>query len=86
MDRPMVEQVERRARRLNDMIEKLGIDRSRLARACAGEALSLANRNCLKCSNPSACIDWVDAIAAGPLIPPHFCPNVDLLRSYSQKS
>lgn len=83
MDRPMVEHVERRARRLSDMIVKLGVDRSRLARAACGNAFTTARANCLSCPSPSACLDWLDAAANAETVPPHFCPNYQLLLCYA---
>lgn len=85
LDHPMVDHVERRARLLTEMIDRLGVDRCRLARACCGEAYAAASRNCLRCPNPSSCIDFLDALSRGAAIPPHFCPNYELLRSYITK-
>lgn len=82
LEHPMVDHVERRARHLTDMIDSLGVDRCRLARACCGEAYAAASRNCLTCSNPSSCLDFLAALSRGAVIPPHFCPNYELLKSY----
>ncbi len=82
MIRPMVDHVAQRELRLAEMIERMGVDPSRLRRGSHGEAFALASWNCVRCSHPTACSEWIDSLAAGPVVPPHFCPNCDLLKSY----
>ncbi len=80
VDWPMFHHVERRARRLNDMIERIGADRSRLVRRCGGATIAEASRNCLTCSYPTACMEWVADLSFDAEEPPEFCRNRALLR------
>ncbi|MGD9670030.1 MAG: DUF6455 family protein [Hyphomicrobiaceae bacterium] len=82
MSRPMVNHVAQRERRLEQMLEWLGVDASRLRRDLHGATFEMASWNCVRCAHPNACQEWFDSLARGPMIPPHFCPNCDLLRSH----
>lgn len=79
-DWPMCNHVERRARRLNDMIDRIGANRSRLVRACGGETIAEASKNCLSCPYPTACIEWVSDRSFDAMEPPSFCRNRNLIR------
>lgn len=77
---PMCNHVERRARRLNDMIERIGANRSRLVRACGGATIAEAAQNCLSCPYPTACFEWVSDRSFDASEPPPFCRNRNLIR------
>ncbi len=79
-DWPMCSHVERRARRLNDMIDRIGANRSRLVRACGGATIAEAAKNCLSCPYPTACIEWVSDRSFDAVEPPSFCRNRNLIR------
>lgn len=79
-DWPMCNHVERRARRLNDMIDRIGANRSRLVRACGGATIAEAAQNCLSCPYPTACIEWVSDRSFDASEPPPFCRNRNLIR------
>lgn len=73
---PSVARVERRAKRLHDMIARLDIDAVRLARLDRGEVYAEARKRCLICASASDCLGWLDHSAAeAGASPPHFCPN-----------
>lgn len=83
MTRPMVDHVMQREERLQTLVERLGIDIGRLVRADHGTTLAKANWNCIRCPHPNACLDWLNARAAGLSVNrPHFCPNCELLSAY----
>lgn len=86
MTRPMVQHVAQRERRLEQMMERFGVDISRFRRDAHGITFEIASWNCVRCAHPNACQDWIEKIGKGPLIPPHFCPNCDLLHSYIVQS
>ena len=71
--------VERRARRMHEMMEVLGVDAGRLARLDQGEAYAQARLRCLNCSEAGRCLEWLEHAvphSAGP----EFCGNVDLFK------
>ena len=82
MSRPMVDHVAQRERRLDDLIARLGVDRSRFTRADHGAVYEKASWNCVRCTTPNACLDWLDKLAIGVLPPPHVCPNCELIRAF----
>ena len=82
MSNPMVQHVAQREQHLFDLMEKLGVDRSRFTRDAHGATLEKASWNCVRCAHPSACKDWVRTLRELPMKPPFFCPNCDLLRSF----
>lgn len=77
---PMCHHVERRARRLNDMIDRIGANRSRLVRACGGATIAEAAQNCLTCPYPTACMEWVADTRFEAVEPPSFCRNRSIIR------
>lgn len=80
LDWPMFLHVERREQRLNAMIERIGADRSKLVRACGGATIAEASHNCLTCSFPTACAEWVADQSFDADEPPEFCRNRTLMR------
>lgn len=77
MPGPMVTQVERRARRMNEMIQALNVDEVALMRLDRGEAYAEARTKCLHCVCPGECLAWLDA---GGLKDDGlwYCPNREL--------
>lgn len=82
MSRPMVDHVAQRERRLDELIQRLGIDLSRFTRADHGATYAKAKWNCVRCRNPNACIEWSKQPAAATRAPPVTCPNHELICSY----
>lgn len=83
MSRPMVTHVEQREQRLDEIMERMGIDLHRFRRDAHGATFEMARWNCIRCAHPTACQDWIDSLERNPMAPrPHFCPNCALLRSY----
>ena len=77
MTGPMVTQVERRARRMNDMIKALDVDEIALMRRNRGEAYAQARTKCLNCVCPGECLAWLDA-GGEKREAPWYCPNRDV--------
>ncbi len=88
MSRPMVKHVAQREQRLDEMLERLGVSASRFRRDRNGETYEIASWNCVRCAQPNACQSWFDTVGtqSGPLEPPDFCPNVDLLRPFIKRA
>ncbi len=75
MDWPMFRHVERRASRMHEMMERLGVDGVALARHRDGDSYAEARNTCLNCQSGEPCIRWLDR----PQIPgekPQFCPGL----------
>lgn len=77
MEGPICRQVERRARRLKDMLEALDVDEVSLVRLERGAAYERARTNCLNCAAAGSCLAWL-AYPSESKGPPEFCPNRDL--------
>ena len=76
--------VERRARRLHDMMERLDVDGAALARLRDGEVYAEARASCLSCTTCQECLRWLDDPAnAGSR--PSFCPNLPLFEACKRK-
>lgn len=73
---PMYRRVERRAVRMQEMIQRLDVDPGKLARLRRGDAYAEARARCLSCRASDVCLRWRDAprAAAGP----EFCSNLTL--------
>lgn len=79
---PMYRQVESRARRLQDMMEGLGVDAASLARHEAGNAFYVARTSCIACVRADTCTRWL-ALSPKNRKRPEFCPNIDLLETFA---
>lgn len=77
MEGPMVRQVERRARRFNEMIKALNLDEIELIRQEHGEAYMAARSKCLNCVCPGECLAWVGSQGEKSEAP-WYCPNREL--------
>jgi hypothetical protein len=76
MDWPMSRTVERQARRMAEIMERLDVDPAKLARERGGEAYAEARARCLQCSWAHECLLWLDGNPAGNQ--PTFCSNLPL--------
>jgi hypothetical protein len=76
MDWPMFHRVERRARRMHEMMQRLDVDASALARLRGGDAYVEARARCLSCGTSDRCLRWLDQPGDGKR--PEFCPNLTL--------
>lgn len=74
---PVTHHVENRARRLNDVIARVGIDPVQLARLDQGEAYLEARKICIECHHAVTCLKWLETPRENSE-PPHFCPNFPL--------
>ena len=80
MNWPMSGTVERQARRMVDVMERLDVDPLKLARERRGEAYAEARDRCLHCSSAQDCLRWLDGNSpdGGQ---PAFCSNLRLFES-----
>lgn len=85
MDWPRFRHVERQARRLNDMIEKLDVDTLSLIRLRQGDAYAEARTKCLHCTNAAECLEWLENWPNGGE-PAAFCPIITLLEGCRRNS
>lgn len=83
MNWPIFRQVEARARRLNTMMLRLGVDRLALARLRRGEAYAEARTICLNCADSDRCLAWL-ALPTATAGRPDFCPNLAVLERCRQ--
>jgi hypothetical protein len=84
MDWPMFRRVERQARRMHDMMERLDVDPVALARLRHGNAYAEARTRCLFCGTSDKCLRWLDD--PEPLrTRPEFCPNLSLFESCKRR-
>lgn len=77
MTGPMVVQVERRAQRMQDMMNALNVDEIALMRMGRGEVYAEARTKCLRCVCPGECLAWLDAGGEKGQAP-WYCPNRDI--------
>jgi hypothetical protein len=76
--------VERQARRMGDMIQRLDVDTLKLVCLRGGGAYVRARTTCLDCSNTARCLQWLDApLSDGAR--PTFCPNLSLLEECTRE-
>jgi hypothetical protein len=77
---PMFRRVERRAVRMHEMMQRLDVDPTKLARLRRGDACAEARRRCLACGASEKCLRWLEAPARGDKRP-EFCPNLALFEA-----
>ena len=77
MNWPMSRMVEGQARRMVDMMDRLGVDPVKLVRERGGQAYAEACTKCLECSRAQECLDWLDRNLANSE-QPLFCSNLPL--------
>lgn len=71
---PQLRRVDAQARRLDDVMERLGIDPATAVRLESGTAFAEARRACIDCPQDRKCAAWLDASIILEA-PPVFCPN-----------
>ncbi len=82
---PGFRRVERQARRVQEMMERLDVDAARLARVRQGEAYAEARTRCLVCGTSDKCVRWLDNPATSGERP-DFCPNLTLFDAFKQET
>ena len=75
--------VERQARRMHEMMDRIGVDAGKLVRLNEGRAYAEARTRCLDCCRTQTCLFWLEKpeLAADR---PEFCPNFELFEAYSR--
>ncbi len=82
---PMARRVERQARRMQEIIQRLDVDTVALARLRQGDAYAEAFNRCLACGTSDKCLRWLDQ-PQPPGQRPSFCPNLSLFESLQRDS
>jgi hypothetical protein len=80
MDWPMSRTVERQARRMVEVMERLDVDPLKLARVRGGEAYAEARGKCLDCTRAQECLLWLNGNPPDGR-GPDFCSNLALFES-----
>lgn len=83
MNWPITRHVERRARRLHDVMRRLDVDPVQLIRLDAGQSYAQARTRCLECRRAERCLAWLDTPAGAA---PEFCPNLELFTSVKKSA
>jgi len=66
---------------MHDVMDRLHVDRGRLARVRDGAAYLEARNRCLFCGTSHQCLRWLDQ---QPARQPLFCPNLAVFESCRQ--
>ena len=77
--------VERRATRMQQMMDRLRVDALALVWLRNGDAYVEARSRCLLCNQGDECIRWLDK-RNGPNSGPDFCPNLEAFSACSRLS
>jgi hypothetical protein len=80
----MTRRVERQARRMHDMLDRLNVDKAALARARQGQEYAEARTRCLTCGTSDKCLRWLDKPPSSGDTPA-FCPNLRLFERYRKR-
>ena len=80
MDKPLVLRIERRARRMHDLVDRVAADPAVILRVRGGDAYVEARRRCLFCGTSDKCLRWLDQTPPSHMRPT-FCPNLTLFES-----
>jgi hypothetical protein len=75
----MFRRVENRARRMHEIMQRLGVDAGVLARLRRGDAYADARSRCLFCGTSDKCLRWLAQAGEGKR--PEFCPNLTLFEA-----
>ncbi|MEQ1672951.1 MAG: DUF6455 family protein [Hyphomicrobium sp.] len=77
MENLVPQDIERRASRMREMADRLGVDKAKMCKLSQGRAVTGARSNCANCQSVPRCLMWLDApLTSGGT--PVFCPNVPL--------
>ena len=79
---PMLQQVEGRAVRTQQMIERLDVDSLQLVRLERGKIYCRVHEICLQCRVADVCREWLQS-KDNRTERPHFCPNLEQFLSCS---
>jgi hypothetical protein len=71
---PQFRNIEHQAQRLDEVMQRLGIDVPKAVRLQKGEAFARARRACIECQQERKCGVWLEASIVLEA-PPLFCPN-----------
>ena len=74
---PMLHQVEGRARRTQQMIERLRVDPLKLVRLDRGGVYAEVHEKCLQCRAADTCLLWLQ-LDEDETEHPDFCPNLEV--------
>ncbi|MEM8970785.1 MAG: DUF6455 family protein [Pseudomonadota bacterium] len=77
---PMLHQVEGRAIRTQQMIDRLKVDPLQLVRIKRGETYRRVHEACLQCRSADTCRTWLQSQSEDP-VRPDFCPNLNVFMS-----
>jgi hypothetical protein len=80
MDWPMVRRVERQARRMHEMMDRLNVDALALVRLNKGDVYAKARSTCLFCGTSDMCLRWLDGHSRSDGSP-NFCPNLRVFQT-----
>ncbi|WP_265519330.1 DUF6455 family protein [Nitratireductor luteus] len=77
----LADHMETKARNMNDMFERCGVDLAALAADRLGLTLAAAIRGCMFCKAGEECRLWLDIHdGIARIDPPEFCPNAGRIR------
>jgi len=83
MHRAMRRTVERRATRMQQMMDRLHVDALAMVRLRNGDAYAEARSRCLLCTQSDECLRWLDK--GGLSTWPDFCPNLELFNTCRER-
>ena len=78
---PEDRQIERRASRMREMLDRLGVDTAALLRSGGGCVFAAAQQRCLACREVSECLAWLDGRRQGDDMSA-FCPNASTFAAF----
>ncbi len=78
MDWALHRTVERQARRMHDMMNRLDVDAVALVRQRNGDVYAEARARCLLCQEGTKCLRWLDGKSGGA---PDFCPVLHFFKA-----
>jgi hypothetical protein len=71
--------IQHQPRLMNEMLERVGVDRESIAAVDGGLAWFEACTKCIFCPEPKLCAEWLGG-SSPTLRPDEFCPNTRLFR------
>lgn len=77
MESLVPQDIERRASRMREMADRLGVDKAKMCKLSQGRAVTAARSNCADCRSVPRCLMWLESPASEGSMP-DFCPNVPL--------
>jgi hypothetical protein len=80
MDWLMLRRIERRARRMHEVMSRLNVDAGILTRLRCGDAYAKARNRCFFCGTSDTCLRWLDQPNLFSTRP-EFCPNLSLFEA-----